>query len=253
MRAQTLLVGNWKMNLGIAASREMAEVAKTASLRAKKCEIWLAPSSVCIPEVINVSRGSTIHVGAQNVHGAEKGAFTGELSVSMLREAGCSFAITGHSERRHVFGESSKLCAERTAGALKAGLCVIFCVGEKLESRASGKTMQVIEEQLAPLFDSIDKNEFSSLIIAYEPVWAIGTGKVATPHEIDETHLQIAALWSKATSAEAPAILYGGSVDPDNVGSIVTLKSVAGCLIGGASIHPQKFSTIVEIAEKSAA
>ncbi len=250
MAQKHILVGNWKMNLGPAKAMEMAAHFLPLAKNLQKSEIWVTPPFTSIAAVTDVLKGSKIRVGAQNVHWAESGAFTGEVSVAMLRECGCSYAITGHSERRHVFGETSELVAKRTLGALKSGLCVILCVGEKLDERENGATLEVIKAQLAPVLKELTPELAKNLVLAYEPVWAIGTGKVAAIKDIEETHQGIIGHWQKSCAAPCPPILYGGSVDPDNATAILKVQGVGGCLIGGASIHPEKFPKLVAIAEQ---
>ena len=245
-----LLVGNWKMNLGAAKARELAAHFLPLSRSLKRSQIWFTPPFASLGAVAEVIKGSNARLGAQNVHWAESGAFTGEVSVGMLRECGCSYAITGHSERRHVFGETSELVAKRTIGALKTGFTIILCIGEKLEERTQGRTLDVIKEQLAPVLRELSPELAKNLVLAYEPVWAIGTGKVASIQDIAETHQGIIEHWQKSTGDACPAILYGGSVDQDNAAAILKLEEVAGCLIGGASIHTEKFPKIVAISEQ---
>jgi triosephosphate isomerase (TIM) len=251
MAGARLLVGNWKMNLGLSKAQELATQFLPLSKNLKRSEIWFTPPFTSIGVVAQAIKGSSVRLGAQNVHWAENGAFTGEVSVGMLRECGCSYALTGHSERRHVFGETSELVAKRTLGALKTGFTVILCIGEKLEEREQGRTLDVIKAQLAPVLKELTPDLSHNLVLAYEPVWAIGTGKVASVNDIEETHRGIVAHWEKSTSGGCPPILYGGSVDPDNVGAILKIDAVGGCLIGGASIHVEKFPKIVTIAEQA--
>lgn len=250
MSNKKLLVGNWKMNLGPSRAKELAATFLPLTRTLTRCEVWFTPPFTSINAVAEVVRNSAVRLGAQNVHWTESGAFTGEVSVSMLRECGCSYAITGHSERRHVFAETSGLVAQRTLGALALNFDVILCVGEKLTDRESGKTLEVIKDQLAPVLKDLTPSLASHLILAYEPVWAIGTGKVASIQDIEQTHRGIIDHWKQSSTTPCPPILYGGSVDQDNVGAILKVEGVGGCLIGGASIHPEKFPKIVAIAEK---
>jgi len=243
---KTLLVGNWKMNLGIAASAELARDVRAASNHLENTEIWLAPSFPCITAVASALKGSSLKLGAQNVHWEVQGAFTGEVSAGMLRELGCEFVIVGHSERRHVFGETSEMVAKRCACALNSGFTTILCLGETLEEREQGQTKGVIESQLRQCLKSLKPDQLARLVIAYEPVWAIGTGKIAEPQQIDQAHSIIASHFPQAQ----PAIIYGGSVTAENFAGIVSLGSVAGALIGGASIDVKKFVPLIEIAER---
>jgi triosephosphate isomerase (TIM) len=250
MTQKNILAGNWKMNLGISESRELALDLSSLSGTLSKTEIWVAPSFVCIPAVVQATHGSPLRCGSQNVHWEAKGAYTGELSIAMLKECGCSFAIVGHSERRHIFGESSSLVAQRALAALSAELTTVLCIGEKLEERESGNTDNVLEEQLSPVLEKLTEQQASSLVIAYEPVWAIGTGKVASLTEIEEAHASIENYWkSRIQFAPCPPILYGGSVKPDNFEGIINIDLVAGALIGGASLNYDKMKAMADISE----
>lgn len=167
----------------------------------------------------------------------------------MLREAGCSFCLTGHSERRHILGESNDLVVKRTLGVVAAGFTVIFCIGEKLDERESGRTNQVLESQLIPVLSALNPQQTGLIVLAYEPVWAIGTGKVASIKEIQETHAFIHDFWNSRIPGTCPPILYGGSVAPDNFGEIVRVPLVGGALVGGASLVFAKFKALIDIAE----
>ena len=249
MATKHLLVGNWKMNLGVRASKDFLLSIAPSLGSLKYSEVWLTPSSVALPAIGELATGLAVRVGAQNVHWKESGAFTGELSVAMLREVGCSFALTGHSERRHLFGESSALVAQRTLGALNQGFTAIHCIGETLTERTANETREVFKSQLSPLVDNLTAQNVSHLVLAYEPVWAIGTGKVASLNEIQEASNIIEELWRELFPISMPPLLYGGSVDPDNVGGILSSPGINGCLIGGASIHKEKFPAIIRCAE----
>ena len=247
---KTLLVGNWKMNLGPEAARGLAQKVRALATNLVHTEVWVTPPMVSLPAVAQELHGSAVKLGAQNVHWAAQGAFTGEVSVPMLRELSCSYALTGHSERRMHFAESADLVAKRTLGALKSGITVVFCVGETLAERERGDTKQVLRAQLAPLFTAEFTPEISpNLVLAYEPVWAIGTGKVATPDQIAETTGELFELWKQLTSHPLPPLLYGGSVDPTNCEAILNVDGVCGCLIGGASIVPEKLQAMIQISE----
>jgi triosephosphate isomerase len=234
-----LLAANWKMNLSAAEADSLTTL--SAELASKfRGELWLAPPFPWLDRVCQRAKNTKLKVGAQNVCWAENGAFTGEASVSMLRELGASFAIIGHSERRHIAGESQMLCRKRCSFALSCGFGVIFCVGETQAEREAGKTTSVITAQLKGL-NLGDEN----LVIAYEPVWAIGTGVVATSEQITETVSEIAKIASDH-SPKTPRILYGGSVTPDNISAIMKIKNISGALVGGASIDPKKLKGLVE-------
>ena len=237
-----LLIGNWKMNLGREASLRLASEIKEACGDLKKSEAWVAPSITSLDAVCKELRGSKIKVGAQNVW-APEGAFTGEVSASMLKELGCEFAIVGHSERRHVFGESVELCVKRALAGLAQGLTIVFCIGETLSERESNITEDVLRTQMLPLLRDLPKESQSKIILAYEPVWAIGTGKTANLGEIEHAHTFLQELCRKEIGVSLQ-VLYGGSVTPENSKEILALGSVSGALIGGASLKSDKFGAI---------
>lgn len=247
-QGKNYVAANWKMNLSAADSAKLAAAFKEASVGLKKSEVWVAPSPTAIPAVAEALKGSNVRYGGQNVY-APEGAFTGEVSVSMLKEFGCTFSIVGHSERRHVFGETDALVVKRTVVALQAQFGICFCIGEKLDERESGNTRAVLERQLKPLIEAIKDLDQSLLVIAYEPVWAIGTGKVATLEEIEDAHKFVVDYWKSESGKTCPPILYGGSVTPDNYGPILKLDSVSGALVGGASLSIEKFGKLIEISE----
>jgi len=245
---KNIIIGNWKMNLLAPQASNLAAGLAELTRNLKNSQVWIAPALTALPEAAAACSGSALRVGAQNVHWSENGAFTGEVSVSMLKEKGASFAIIGHSERRHVFGESSELCARR-ARAAAPGFSIVFCVGETEEERSSGKTTAVIKAQLEPLLRELSPQQAQEILVAYEPVWAIGTGKVAQPPQIRETHSDIQRIWKELSASACPPILYGGSVTPDNFKSIIEIEEVQGALVGGASLVYDKFEKIVRIAE----
>lgn len=242
--SKKLLIGNWKMNLGNVKSAELADAIMGLAAKNTGYEFWVTPSTTALATVAKMTAGTAVRVGAQNVAGDVTGAHTGEVSVSMLKEIGVTYALTGHSERRHVYGESNELCAKRTLGALAQGLTIVFCVGEKLAEREKGETLAVIEAQLSPLKAGWKPEYQKQLVVAYEPVWAIGTGKVATLEEITTTTQSIIASWKKMFASECPPVLYGGSVDPTNAKLILGIDVVGGCLIGGASLSAEKMAAI---------
>ena len=249
MTGNRILAGNWKMNLVQKDAAELASKLAAASRELHSTEIWVAPAFTSLAAVAGELKNSNVRWGSQNVHWENHGAFTGEVSIPMLKEFGCTFCIVGHSERRHVFGESNDLVAKRTLGVLKSDLTAILCVGEKLDEREGGQTNKVLEEQLRPILKEISAVQAKQIVIAYEPVWAIGTGKVATVKEIKEAHAFIHEFWSANLSGACPPILYGGSVAPDNFGEIVNVPLVGGALVGGASLNFQKFSELIKISE----
>lgn len=232
------------MNLGREASIRLASEIKESCSDLKKSEAWVSPSFTSLDAVCSALKGTKIKVGAQNVW-APDGAFTGEVSASMLNEIGCEFAIVGHSERRHVFGESIELCVKRAHAGLSEGLTIVFCIGETLAEREATITEDVLKTQTLPLLRGLPN---TNVILAYEPVWAIGTGKTATSNEIEHAHKFLKDLCQKELNATLP-VLYGGSVTPENSKEILTLNCVDGALIGGASLKSDKFSSIVFSAE----
>ena len=200
-----IVAGNWKMNLGLSQSKELAQSLGEHSLDVKDTELWVAPSTQTLSLVCDHLVPKGVQVGGQNVHWEERGAFTGEVSAQMLKECGCTFSLIGHSERRHTFKEDDEMIAKRCKAALAAGLSAVLCIGETLEERESGKTNSVLEHQLGAAVPELTASELSALLIAYEPVWAIGTGKVASLDEISAAHTFIADYLEKqgvSTKAE---------------------------------------------------
>lgn len=250
MVEQKLVVGNWKMNLDAKKAKELASEIVALSSALQKSQAWITPVFTSLPAVADVVKGTSVKFGAQNVHWADSGAFTGEISPKMLQEIGCTFAIVGHSERRHVFLETDQIIAQRARGAMQAGLELIYCIGETLPTRESGKTNELLATQLEPLIKVVGETGVTGLVLAYEPVWAIGTGKVATIAEIEQAHSFIQEHWKTQTDLPCPLILYGGSVSPDNYAEIVALKQVGGALVGGASLVAEKFGALLTISEQ---
>ena len=249
---KAIIAGNWKMNMTPSAAKEA--VAKTAELCSGKvgCDIILCVPFVDIDAAVSAAKGTNVKIGAQNVHFEEKGAFTGEISTSMLLEAGAEYVIIGHSERRQYFGETDETVNKRTKAALAAGLKVILCVGEVLEQRQSGITAEIVSMQTKLDLAGVSAEDLKNVIIAYEPVWAIGTGLTATPEQADEAcgiiRGVIAGLYGK-DAAEAITIQYGGSMNDKNAAELLSKVNVDGGLIGGASLVPEKFEKIVDAAQ----
>lgn len=241
-----LLVGNWKMNLGLGESKKLAQEIVEGAKELKRTSLWISPSPTALESVAKVVATSAVQVGAQNVHFAEKGAFTGEVSIAMLTELGCSFSLVGHSERRHQMGESNELVIQRALAALHAKFPVILCVGETLEEREEEETLKVLEHQIEPVLRSASEAERAYLTIAYEPVWAIGTGRVAQIGQVDEAHTYIMSLCENDSRIR---VLYGGSVTPENAAEILALDSVHGSLVGGASLSAEKFLKLASLSE----
>ncbi len=247
--ALTRIVGNWKMNLGMESSRTLARELVAECQELKFTSVWLAPTHLAIPDVVKITQGSKVKIGAQNVHWSDKGPFTGEISPTMLKEFGCSFSIVGHSERRIEFGETATLCAKRALGALEHGLEVIFCVGETNIEREAGRTHEVLFEQLEPLLSAIPKEQIPQITLAYEPVWAIGSGLSANSSEIEETHREINKIAIELMGGQIAPILYGGSVTPDNFQAIIESSLVAGALVGSASLQIESLRGLIKLSE----
>lgn len=246
MARRPLVVGNWKMN-GTRASAKALLADILAGLPADApADVGVCPSYVFIPEIAAALEGQSVMLGSQNVADQDQGAFTGEISAPMLREFGCSLAIVGHSERRMVYGETDQLVAARYAKAIAHGIIPILCVGETLEQRENGSTFAVIDEQLKAVLDLCGVASLSKAVIAYEPVWAIGTGRTASPEQAQEVHAYIRGQIAKldAEVAEGLQILYGGSVKADNAQALFALPDVDGGLIGGASLDAKSFLAI---------
>ena len=245
-----LMAANWKMHKTLAEARATADaLARLVGELPDDREVLVFPPFTGIAGVSDAFAGKAgFHVGGQNFYPAEKGAFTGEIALGMLQDLGCSFALTGHSERRHVLGESNEFVGQKTAYALKDGLNVVLCIGETIEQREAGEVEKILEEQLrVGLAGVADVATEQNLAIAYEPVWAIGTGKVAGPPEILDAHAFTRKMLKKIlpASGQEIRILYGGSVKPDNCSEIISLDNVEGVLVGGASLEAESFSRIV--------
>jgi triosephosphate isomerase len=249
MSRKHLLVGNWKMNLGPHQAREFASSLNTQIPTLARTDVWVCPSTISLTATCEALRSSPILVGAQNVHWAKTGAFTGETSPLFLKDLNITFSLAGHSERRTYFGETSETVAMRTEAALTEGLTVIVCVGETEGERTSGATEKVLHEQLEPIFARISPSNAKRVVIAYEPVWAIGTGKVASLEDIATTHTFILRRWNAQGYDHPPTILYGGSVNPQNFAEILALREVNGALVGGASIKLDQWLELIRIAE----
>jgi triosephosphate isomerase len=240
------IVGNWKMNLTL---HEISNffIEMTKMKMELKCNAWIAPQSLHIPILKEIAfTTGAISVGAQNCSNHDSGAFTGEISPLALADIGAEFVIIGHSERRTLFGEDNKLLNEKVLAALKHNLKVIYCVGETLSERESNVTFKVIEEQLKVGLLNVPEDKAKLVLIAYEPVWAIGTGKVASAEEAEEVHAFIRSLL--VHNKEETIILYGGSVKPDNIDSLLRKENIDGALVGGASLKAQDFKLLCSAA-----
>jgi len=256
MARKLIIAGNWKMNKTAAEGRELVNALKPLVAGYSDCDVVVCPPFTTIAAVVEAAKGSNIKVGAQNIHWAENGAFTGEISAAMLKETGVEYVIVGHSERRQYFGETNATVNQRAIAAIKAELQVIMCIGETLEERESGKTEAVLSAQLEGGLKDICEVGIKSVILAYEPVWAIGTGKTATPEMAEETHAfirsKIASLYNDEVAA-AIRIQYGGSMKPENAESLAARKDIDGGLIGGAALKAESFASLIANALKGAA
>jgi triosephosphate isomerase len=241
-------MGNWKMHMSLQEATGFVNQIKRDVQDVEGINYGICPPFVYLMDVADMLRDTPILLGAQNVHWEEKGAYTGEISALMLREAGCTHVIIGHSERRHIFGETDEWINKKIKAVLNVGLIPIFCVGELLEEREKGQTEQVLKRQVTNGLEDLSAEEIQKVVIAYEPVWAIGTGHTATPGQAQQAHAFIRELLHKMTSSrvsEEVVILYGGSVKPDNVAALVTQPDVDGALVGGASLKAKSFVQIL--------
>ena len=242
------MAGNWKMYKTPAETTQFFEKFRPLVEKSEHAEIVICPPFTNLAAAAAAAQGSLVHIGSQNIAWAKEGAFTGEISGTMIRSAGATHAIIGHSERRQYFGETDATVLKRTQAALEAGLTPIVCVGERLEEREAGKTEAVLIRQFQDGIAPLTGQQFAKIVIAYEPVWAIGTGKTATPEIAADAHrairAQVRAKFGKE-AADAVRILYGGSVKPDNVKTLMAQPEIDGSLVGGASLDPVSFASIV--------
>ena len=247
------VAGNWKMNLNRADAVALAAGLADQATQDGGVDLAVCPPSVYLDAVAAALDGSPIALGAQNMYHEAGGAFTGELSAAMLLDVGCKYVILGHSERRHVMGETSEDVNRKVHAALAAGLTPIVCVGELLEEREAGRTGEVITEQFSGSLSGVSADDMARTVMAYEPVWAIGTGKVATPAEAEAVHLDLRKLIEDRYNAEVAAavsIQYGGSVKPDNAAELLAQPNIDGALVGGASLKVDDFLGIARGALK---
>jgi triosephosphate isomerase (TIM) len=252
-RRRPLVAGNWKMHRGGPSGLELAGDVVRAAREAPHVDIVIAPPFTALAACAHECDGSRVDVAGQNLYPKDSGAFTGEVSALMLLDAGCSWVIVGHSERRHHFGETDAFVAQKVAAAMAAGLVPIACVGETLAEREEGRTLAVIERQVAA-FLPVLADGARAVALAYEPVWAIGTGKNAGPAEAQEVHQAIRAWLGRSSPAVASdtRILYGGSVKPDNARDLLAAPDVDGALVGGASLDGPSFAGIIRAANELA-
>jgi len=250
MSRRSLIAANWKMNKTVVEATAFVPPLRAALSRLTSVDLALFPSFFGVRALADALAGSPVAVGAQDLYFESSGAFTGEVSGAMVRDAGATMVIVGHSERRHVLGESDDVVAKKLAAALREHLEPILCVGELLSEREAGKEKAVVERQLASALTGINADDLARVVIAYEPVWAIGTGRVASPGDAEDMHAMIRSWLSAYAGAAGTAIriLYGGSVKPDNAAGLVARDHVDGFLVGGASLDPASFVAIAHAA-----
>jgi len=248
MTRRPLIAGNWKMHTTVTEAEQLAAAVVQAAQGKTDRDVMIAPPYTALAAVGKVLAGSGVQLGAQNVHWEETGAFTGEISPGMLKDVGCTMAIVGHSERRHVFGETDFMINRRLTGALKIGIIPVFCIGETLKQRETGQTMQVLEDQVRAGLVGVELSSGDQLVIAYEPVWAIGTGKTATEEQAQEAHGFIRGLLEvmfEKNIAGQMRILYGGSAKPENIDTLLQQPDIDGGLVGGAALKAESFERII--------
>ena len=251
-KRRKVIAGNWKMNMTPTEAKELIKNIYPLVKGKKGCDVVVCVPYVDIPAVAQAVKGTMLKLGAQNVHFAEKGAYTGEISAKMLKECGVSYVIVGHSERRQYFGETDETVNKRAKAALDAGLTTIICVGEQLWERECGITEEIVARQTKLALYGIPEEQLARVIIAYEPVWAIGTGKTATDEQADEVcgliRRVVGDLYGKQASKQL-IVQYGGSMNAGNCAGLLAKENIDGGLIGGASLKPADFAKIVEAAQ----
>ena len=243
-----LIAGNWKMHGTRVETERLLSTLKVQVTNVTDREVVVAPPFTALETASRLLMGSVIQLAAQNLHWALQGAFTGEISSSMLKELGCSYVIIGHSERRQYFAETDEQVAHKVKAAQRDGLVPIVCVGEALEEREREETLTVIKRQIRGGLQGQEKTAIAALVIAYEPLWAIGTGRTATPAQAQEVHVAIRATLAEMAdqpTADAVRILYGGSVKPDNIDGLMAQADIDGALVGGASLQADSFARII--------
>ncbi len=242
-----ILAANWKMHKTVGEAVSFAKAFAPRVADAAGVDVVIAPPFPSLAALGAALSGSAVALAAQNVHPEEQGAFTGEVSAGMLREIGCAYAIVGHSERRTLFAESSAFVAAKAAALLRHGIRPIVCIGESLDEREAGRTGEVIDRQLRESLEGLPEERAAELVIAYEPIWAIGTGRTATPEMAQEVHARVRQGLRARFGARADRvrIQYGGSVKPDNVRELMAQPDIDGALVGGASLDPESFARIV--------
>lgn len=248
MARKPIIAGNWKMNLTPSEAKELIG-ALIPLVADAECDVVICPPFVDLPIAVELTKGTNIAIGAQNIHWAEKGAYTGEISAAMLKCVGARYAIIGHSERRQYFGETDETVNRRAKAAIAAGIMPILCVGESLAEREVGETEAVVSKQTEAALSGIAAEDVKKLVIAYEPIWAIGTGKTATKEQANETiaciRKTVERLYCPGT-ADAVRIQYGGSMNPKNASELMAMPEIDGGLIGGASLKAEEFAKVVK-------
>lgn len=243
-----IVVGNWKMHTTLKEASDLVRSLKAGIGNLDEVEVGVCPPFVYLAAVREMLTGSNIKLGSQNTHWESKGAFTGEISPQMLKDIGCTYVTVGHSERRHLMGETDEVVNKKLKAVLAADLTAIFCMGERLEEREAGTTETVLRRQLEEGLDGLASPQMRQIILAYEPVWAIGTGRTATPQQAQDVHSFIRkfmAHLADSALAEAIRIMYGGSVKPENIRDLMAQPDVDGALVGGASLKADSFIQIV--------
>lgn len=250
MARRKIFAGNWKMYTGRSEALELVKGIIEGLGDIGKREVIVFPPAVHLREIAQMCKGTPVSVGAQNMYHEKEGAFTGEISPVMVKDTGAGYILIGHSERRHVFMEADKEVHKKIISAFQTGLLPVLCVGELLEEREAGKSEHVVKIQLTEALKDITKEQMAKMVIAYEPVWAIGTGKVATPEIAQAMHKfireTIKSLYDKDTAENMP-VLYGGSVKPDNIAGLFKMDNIDGVLVGGASLKSKSFLDIIHV------
>jgi triosephosphate isomerase len=244
-----IIAGNWKMNKTMGPALDLTVGLRRELADESRADVVLCPPYIVLSEIAELVRESNIKLGAQDMYWEDEGAYTGEISAPMLKDIGCEYVIIGHSERRKYFNETNDTVNKKLKAALSHGITPIMCVGEQLEEREAGKTFEVVKDHVVNGLSGISKDDAVKVIIAYEPVWAIGTGKTATPDQAQEVHgfirKELSALYDKE-AAEKMRIQYGGSVKPDNAAELMGKPDVDGALVGGASLKAESFVSIIK-------
>ncbi len=248
MQRKPLIAGNWKMHLTIQEAVTLAKQVAASSQGLEDREVMIAPAATALAAVAEAVRTSPVVVAGQNVAWKEQGAYTGEISPLMLQDAGAKMAIVGHSERRHIFGEDNGMINQRMIGALTYGIIPVLCIGETLDEREDGLTWEILQGQVREGLEGVTEEQAEQVVIAYEPVWAIGTGKTASKEQAQKAHKFIRGLLEELYEknlADKMRILYGGSVKPDNVDDLMRMPDVDGALVGGAALQAESFDRIL--------